>query len=235
VAGRVLDVDNIETTWMSLAGHDGTHATDVLTANDVAHVTSVEFDPVGDLVAGKVEFDGVANFAVRVGVSDASAVVCDEEWDVVLGAVKLLDTAKLVAGLFGGDSVDDESALGVVDETEVLVGLVDGDDVHVSSGVLDIGSYLAVDLDHAAHHDLHALLAAKSVVESVTDEDGEWQALAKLVWSSVRSVAEHAAGLGQHPVVWRIERLQMFLRSATSHVELFCFLTIFLEFSVSST
>jgi len=201
VAGAVLDVDNVEATRVSLTAGDGTNSTDVLTADDVADVAGVELDPVGDLAAADVELDGVTDLAVWVRVSDGSAVVCDKVWDVVLGVEDLLDSAELVAGLLGGDSVDDESALGVVDQTEVLVGLVQSDDVHVSGWVFDIGSHFAVDLDHAAHHDLLALVSAKSVVESVSDEDGQWKALSELVWASVWSIAEHAAGFRQHPVV----------------------------------
>jgi len=98
--------------------------------------------------------------------------VCDQEWDVVLGNLDLLDSAEFVLGLLSGDTVDGESTFGVIDQSEVLVGLVNSDDVHVSGGVFDIGPDLSVDLDHAAHHNLRALFAAQSVLESVSDEDG---------------------------------------------------------------
>jgi len=223
VAGAVLDVDDVEATRVSLAARDGTNSTDVLTADDMADVTGVELDPVGDLAAADVELDGVADLAVWVRVSDGSAVVCDQVWDVLLGVEDLLDSAELVAGLLGGDSVDDESALGVVDETEVLVGLVQSDDVHVAGWVLDIRSHLAVDLHHAAHHDLLALVSAEGVVESVSDEDGQWEALAELVRAGIGAVAEHASRFWQHPVVGRIERFEMLLRSTSSHVDVFGF------------
>jgi len=236
VAGAVLDVDDVEATGVSLTAGDGADSTDVLAADDVADVTGVELDPVGDLAAADVELDGVADLAVWVRVADGSAVVCHQVWDVLLGVEDLLHSAELVAGLLGRDSVHDESALGVVDETEVLVGLVQRDDVHVSSRVLDIRSHLTVDLHHTAHHDLLALVSAESVVESVSDEDGQWQALAELVWAGIRAVAEHASRLRQHPVVGRIERFEMLLRSTSSHVDVFVgFFCLTLEFSVSST
>jgi len=225
VAGGVLDVDNVKATWVSLSGEDGTDSADVLTADHLAHVTGVELDPVGDLVGGNVELDGVADLAVWVGVSDGSAVVCDQVWDVVLLVEDLLHSAELVGGLLGGDSVDDESAFGVVDESEVLVGLLKRDDIHESGWVLDISSHLSVDLDHAAHHDLLALLAGEGVVESVSDEDGQWQALSELVGSGVGSEAENSASFGEHPVVRGRQGFEMFLRSSSSHCWLFFCLT----------
>lgn len=187
VAGTVLDVDDVKTSRVSLSGLDGTNSPDVLTADDVADVSGLEFDPVGDLGIGDVELDGVTDLYVRVGVSQSSAVVCDEEWNVVLGNLNLLHTAQLVGGLLGGDAVDSKSTLGVIDQSKVLVGLVNSDDIHVASWVFDIGPDLAVNFHHAAHHDLLALLAAESILESVSDEDGERQALSELVWAGVGS------------------------------------------------
>jgi len=223
VSGGILDVDDVEGTWMSLSGLDGTDSTDILTADDLAHVTGVEFDPVGDFVGGEVELDGVTDFAVWVWVSDGSSVVCHQVWDVVLLVEELLHSAELVASLLSGDSVNDESALGVIDESEVLVGLLEGDNIHETGWVFAISSDLAVNLDHLSHHDLLALVASKSVVESVSDEDGEWEALSELVWAGIWSVAENAAGLWEHPVVWSVKGFEVLLRSATSHGELCSF------------
>jgi len=195
VAGGVLDVDDIEGSWVSLSGEDSSNSADVLTADDLAHVTGIELDPVGDLVGGEVELDGVADLAVWVWVSDGSAIVCHQVWDVVLLVEELLHSAELVAGLFSGDSVDDESALGVINESEVLVGLLESDNIHETGWVLDISSNLTVDLDHLSHHDLLALVSGKGVVKSVSDEDGEWEALSELVWAGIWSKAENSAGL----------------------------------------
>lgn len=224
VAGTVLDGDDVEATGVSLSVLDGTDSTDVLAADDVGDVAGFELDPVGDFGGLDVELDGVTNSHVWVGVSEGSAVVCDEEWHVVLGGAQLLHSAQLVGGLFGSDSVDCKSTFGVIDQSKVFLGLFDGDNIHVSGWVFDIGSYLAVDLDHAAHHDLLALFAAKSILESVSDEDGQWQALAKLVWASIGSERVAAGRLWQHPVVRRCQSFQMFLRSTTSHDRLFLWL-----------
>jgi len=217
VSGGVLDVDDIEGTWVSFSGLDGTDSTDVLTADDLAQVTSVEFDPVGDFVGGQVEFDGVTDFAVWVWVSDGSSVVCDEEWNVVLFDEDFLDSAEFVRSFFGGDSVDDESAFGVVDQSEVFVGLLDGDDIHETGWVFHVGSDFSVDFDHSSLHDLFALVTGEGVVKSVSDEDGQWEAFSEFVWSGVWSETENTASFWQHPVVWSCKSFQMLLWSSSSH------------------
>jgi len=201
VASCVLDCDDIEATGVSLTGLDGTNSTDVLTADDVANITGLELDPVGDFGGFDVEFDGVADSYIWVGVSEGSAVVCYEVWHVLLGVRKFLHSAQLVCGLLGRDSVDGKSAFGVIDQSEVLLGLIQSDNIHVTGGVFDVGSYLTVDLYHAAHHDLLALFAAQSILESVSDENGQRKALAELVWASVGSKRVTAGSLWQHPMV----------------------------------
>lgn len=59
----------------------------------------------------------------------------NQEWDSALAQLDTLDLAKLVFGLLGLDTVDGETALGVVDEAEVLASLLDGDHVHEASRV----------------------------------------------------------------------------------------------------
>jgi hypothetical protein len=44
----------------------------------------------------------------------------------------LLDLAQLEGGLLGRDAVDGEAALDVVEQTEVLAGTLNGDDVWLS-------------------------------------------------------------------------------------------------------
>jgi hypothetical protein len=202
VSGGVFDVDDIERTWVSFSRLDGTNSTDILAADDLAHVTGVEFDPVGDFVGGEVELDGIADFAVWVWVSDGSSVVCNEEWHVVFLDKDFLHSAEFVRSFLGGDSVHDESAFGVVNQSEVLVGLLNRNNVHETGWVFHVGSDFLVDLDHSSHQDFLALVSSKGVVESVSDEDGQRKAFSEFVWTGVWSDAENAAGFWEHPVVW---------------------------------
>lgn len=73
--------------------------------------------------------DGVIDVDEGVGVAENAAVACGNEGHVSGTSVLVDDLAQLVFGLSGGDSLDGEAALGIVQETEVLGGLLEGDDV----------------------------------------------------------------------------------------------------------
>ena len=105
----------------------------------------------------------------------------NQEWDSSATELNALDLAELVLGLLILDAVDGEAALGVVDETEVLASLLDGDDVHEAGGVGDVGADLAVDLDEALHHDGLRLAVVEGILQPVADEDDQGHALAQLV------------------------------------------------------
>lgn len=107
----------------------------------------------------------------------------DQEWDSALAQLHSLDLAKLVFGLLGLDAVDGEASLGVVDEAEVLAGLLDGDDVHETSWVGGIGADLSINLDKALHDNSLGLARVKRILETVADEDDERHAVAELVWT----------------------------------------------------
>jgi hypothetical protein len=95
-----------------------------------------------------------------------SRIVRNQEWDPALAQLHALDLAKLVFGLLGLDAVHGEATLGVVDETEVLAGLLDCDHVHVAGRVGRVGADLAVDLDEALHQDGLGLASVEGVLET---------------------------------------------------------------------
>lgn len=91
----------------------------------------------------------------------------NQEWDAALAQLHPLDLAELVLGLLASDAVDGETALGVVDEAEVLASLLDGDNVHEASRVGRVGADLAVDLDEALHDDGLHLATVEGVLQTV--------------------------------------------------------------------
>ena len=105
----------------------------------------------------------------------------DQEWDSALAKLNTLDLAQLVLGLLGLDAVDCEAALGVVDETEVLASLLDGDDVHEAGGVGEIGADLSIDLDQALEEDGLGLAVVESILETVANEHDQRHAVTELV------------------------------------------------------
>ena len=101
-----------------------------------------------------------------VGVPDGTSVGGVEVGHVLGPGLDGLDAAQLVLGLLVGDAVGGEPALDVVDQAEVLAGLLDLDYVHEAGGEPVVGPHLAVDLDQALLQDVLHL----SDGEGVPDE-----------------------------------------------------------------
>ena len=70
VVNGILDVDDVETSVVTLTVSDDTNTTHVTTTGDHSNDTSIEFDVVGDLASGEVNLDGVVNLDGWVWVTD---------------------------------------------------------------------------------------------------------------------------------------------------------------------
>lgn len=220
VVNSVLDVDNVETSVVALTVSDNTNTTHVTTTGNHDDNTSVEAGEVSDLASGNVNLHGVVDLDGRVGVADGSRIVRNQEWDPALAELNTLDLAQLVFGLLSLDTVDGETALGVVDETEVLAGLLDADDVHETSGEGRVSADLAVDLDETLHHDGLNLTTVQGVLETVTDENDEGKAVAELVRTGGGLGSIGSGHFVQEPVRRRTKALLVLGRSAR-HLDCF--------------
>jgi hypothetical protein len=125
----VTDVDNVEATKVTLGVDNDTDAAHVTATSDHGNVSGLELDVFDDLVLDKVELDGVVDLDGGVGVTDGAAVVGNDVGDTLGAKLATADLAKLEVGLLGGDAVDGEATLDVVEETEVLARLLNGDDI----------------------------------------------------------------------------------------------------------
>lgn len=123
--------------------------------------------------------------------------------------LSLLNFEELVAGLLWGDAVDDESALNIVQDSEVLARLLNGDDVHEPGWVGWFRSHLAVDLDEALSSDCNNLTASQGVLETVSQENHQWQRLSQLVWAWRWAWGVGTRQLVQHPRGWGCEPLHV--------------------------
>jgi hypothetical protein len=175
-------------------------------------VSGLELDVVDDLVLLKIELDGIVDLDDGVGVSDGSSVVGNDVGDALRAELDLSDLAELVGSLLLGDSVDGESTLDVVKDSEVLSRLLDGNNVHEPERVSVVGSdlskresverdersqqlasrqgnergkkaYLAVNLDESLLEDSSDFPTGQSELQSVSEEDGQRKALSELVRS----------------------------------------------------
>jgi len=143
----ILDVNNVESSIVTLSMSDDTNTTHVATTSNHGNDTSVELDVVGDLAGSEVDLNCVVDLDGWIRVTDSSRIVRNQEWDSALAQLHSLDLAKLVFCLFGLDSVNRETTLGIVNQAEVLASLFDADDIHETSWVGSIGADLAIDLD----------------------------------------------------------------------------------------
>ena len=66
---------------------------------------------------------------MRVRITDGTGIVGGDEEHVVGSNGHLLDLAELEVALLSSDAVADEAVLDVIEKTEGLVGLLDGDDI----------------------------------------------------------------------------------------------------------
>lgn len=105
-------------------------------------------------------------------VNSRSRIVRNQVWDPATAKLDALDLAQLELSLLGLDAVDGETTLGVVDQTEVLASLLEGDDVHEASGVGGVGADLAVNLDQTLHHDGLGLATVQGVLETIGHNSG---------------------------------------------------------------
>lgn len=201
---HVLDVNNVETTQVPLLVNDHTRSTHVTTASDHDDVSGFELDVVNDLVLNEVELDSVVDLDSRVGVSDGSAIVGNDVGNALGTKLMLSDLEELESSLLGGNSVNGESALDVVEKTEVLARSLNGDDIyrpglaaristspssptHETSGEGLVSPDLAVDLDESLLNNSSDLTASKSVLQTVSKEDGEGKRLPELVGTRRRT------------------------------------------------
>lgn len=120
---------NIETTNVLFTVCDDTSTAHVTTTSDHDNVTGIELDKVGDLALLNVKLDSVVDPDKRIGITDCSAVVGDNVGDTTGTKSDLANLEEFVGGLFGGDAVDGETTLDVVEETEVLARLLNGNDI----------------------------------------------------------------------------------------------------------
>lgn len=125
-------MNNVETTQVPLLVNDHTRSTHVTTASNHDDVSGLKLDVVNDFVLNEVELDSVVDLDGRVGVSDGSAIVGNDVGNALGTKLMLSNLKELESGLLGGDSVNGESTLDVVEETEVLARSFDGDNIYGS-------------------------------------------------------------------------------------------------------
>ena len=187
VASGIADDGDVERTGVLLdVGHDS-DTTTVSALGDHAHVAGLELDSLDDLASGDIDLDGIIGLDQRIGVADGAAIMGDNNGDLLQSDVASVDTAQLELLLLIRHTVKDEAALAIVYKTESIGSLGHLDNIHESSGEVRVSADLAVNSDKLLHADHLGLLAGKSILQSVSQDEHEGKALTELVGSLGRS------------------------------------------------
>lgn len=140
---------DIETTNMLLAVCDDTSTTHVTSASNHHNVAGIKVNEFGDFSRLKVKLESVVDLDGRVRITDGAAVVSDDMGNTLGTESNRADFEELVRGFLSSDAVDGETTLDIIEEAEVLAGLLDRDGVHEASRVGSVCAHFAIDLDQS--------------------------------------------------------------------------------------
>lgn len=130
-----------------------------------------------------VDADGIVHLDVGVREANSAGIVGNQHGHCLRTDKHLADPTELVGSFLRGDSTRNKAPLCVEQQTEVLLCLFKGDDIHESSRVALIRAHLAIDLDQALHHNELRLMVGERILQAVAEEDRQRQALTQLVWT----------------------------------------------------
>ena len=120
-----------------------------------------------------------------MGEADSPSIVSHNVWDLVLAERFTDNLAEFELRLFFLDADRLEASLDVVEDAEVLAGLIDGDNVHETKGEAMVSPDAVVNLDVVAlvSADLEGFKTVEGVLQSLAEKGSQGQALSQLVRS----------------------------------------------------
>ena len=148
--------------------------------------------------------------------ADGSSVVGDNVRDLVLADCLALNLAEFEACFFGINADWHESALDIEEDSEVLTSFHDVDNIHESQweAWIPAGSVIDLNVNIFVAADFDGLLAGESVLQSLSQQNGNWDAFTEFVWSSGWARCVWSNQFVKLPVRWRVHSLQVLLGSS---------------------
>mmetsp|Transcript_13115 Transcript_13115/g.48667 ORF Transcript_13115/g.48667 Transcript_13115/m.48667 type:complete len:294 (-) Transcript_13115:33-914(-) len=214
VSSRVPHGDDIEGTRVSLDVRHDPHPSAVTATGNHGDLSELKLQDVDDPAGVDVHLDDVVDLHQRVDVADGAAVVGADGRHLLCCDHEALHAAQLVARLRLRDAVQPEAALGIVEQAEAIAGGRHLHHIHEARREVHVRADLAVHLDLLVEADDHALLVGERVLQAVAQDQAHRQALPQLVRAGGRPRRVDAVHLGQHPVLGRIEPLEVLLGPA---------------------
>ena len=96
--------------------------------------------------------------------------MCNQERDSSLAQLYPLDFGQFIFRFFCGDAMDCEPSFGIIDETEVLAGLLDRNNIHEAGRVGGVGADFPVYFDKALHNNGLGFAGVESILQSRKDQ-----------------------------------------------------------------
>jgi len=120
---------NIKSSNVLFPMDDDARSAHVTSASNHDNVAGIKLDIVNDFALLKVKLHGVVDLDEGIWVADGSSIVGDDVRDTLGADGDPSDLEKLVGGFLGSDAMNGEATLDVVEETEVLPGFLNGNDI----------------------------------------------------------------------------------------------------------
>lgn len=141
LSNGISDVNNVERSWVSFSVYNNSNSTQVTASSAHNKRSNFEFQNLGDFAGGQVEFYSVVGFDDGIRVSDSSSVVessirnsLDSFVDFsnsaefeLKGIIKPINYGNL--RFFCINGVNGESSLGIVQKSEIFIGLFNGHNI----------------------------------------------------------------------------------------------------------
>jgi len=89
-----------------------------------------------------------------VWVPDGTTVMSNQVGNSSRAGCNLDNTAQLVFSFFGSDLMEDEATLDIVQDSEIVICLFDGQDIHEAGRIFNVSANATIDFDETLHDDL---------------------------------------------------------------------------------
>lgn len=121
---------NIKVTNVLLTMHDNTRSAHVTTPSNHDQVSGIKFSDADDLVLGEVKSDGIVHSDHGVGITNCTSVMGDNIGHASVSESDLFYLEEFISRFLRVNPVDNKAALDIVQQSEVIVRLLDGQDIY---------------------------------------------------------------------------------------------------------
>merc|ERR1711990_578128 len=126
--------------------------------------------------------------------SNGSSVMSNNIRYLILSNILFDHFAQFERCLFGINSVRLESSLNIEKHSEMFIGCINTNNVHLTERESWVSSVFAINLDESSFifDNLDSILSIKSVFQSLLEKNVKWNALSEFVWTWRRSGTVHS-------------------------------------------